>query len=916
MSYKLLSSLLLIVSLSQAENGLIAHWSFDASNADTFYNSAQNDYHVSSPGLKTAKGVLGNALFLSDTLFKPIIKNSATSFLLSQFSIEAWVQIYEDPKVMNREYYQYKILEFTSIDPSRVADGFSLCIKEGGRPDITLGQDSWIECTSPQTLQIKRWYHLTGTCDGHVLRLYINGKLVQQLAYSGTMVAPEANATIGCQIRETSAVFCRYYGLIDELKLYNYALDSSAIVANYIASNPYPDQPRLIAHWSFDSTLYQKFFDVTKNGFDAITTKGSASVTDGLHFNSLNCTEDSSLIVVKNSSVAFNVPQFTIEGWIYSYIDLYNPGSHFNARSIFTTQTWTPSGIAEGFELAVNPDARLQFVMAYPDRNDWNYCVSDSILRPRKWYHVAASYDGASMKIYINGRMAASKTYSGGYKAHHSDAVIGCQMAADSSQWRNWFKGKIDELKLYNYALDPQSIVSIFNDLKQVDDPPFEINFGMKTTFAQPGDTVVMPIYITNFEDFNINACQFTIQFDSSKVDLLSIEKDSGIISSWPLFSWNPITRDSVSIAMAGTSTPINYGEGELVRCIFRIHPSITDHDTCTISINNISIDEAYHLITATSKNGKIIIADNTILYGDVTGNKKVDIFDAQKVLSYVVGSLVLPDSVCCPNFTIAVADVSGNGSITSYDAALIFQHSVGLLPEFPVDQQGQIRLLKKKSAVTTPVAHLSAQIENVANSEMKYTIIGSNLKGFVAGEISIGFNPEVVAPGRGSITTTIRGATLNSKIDVNSKLLKVAIVTNNDIDENDPVQLLSITLPPAQGSADGAFYIQSALLNEGKIPTNIMTTIARPDYSKALSKINNGLKIVTVGTDLKISTTSNGSTTEICIWTLNGKTIINKSFYSHAGTTLSLDRLPQGSYLYKVRTGSTTSKGKFVITY
>jgi hypothetical protein len=917
MTHKLLFSLLLAFSFtlsSYAENSLIAHWSFDSLNADTFYNVARDDYHVSSPSLQTEKGVFGNALSLTGTSFKPVVRNSSTDFLLSQFSVEAWVMINEDPAVMGRLADQYKILEYSSIG---TYNGFSFCIMGGGRPDITIGQSSWINCTSPESLELKKWYHLVGTWDSQMLRVYINGKKVNQVPYSGAMIAPEANATIGCQVRKTGETFCHFFGLIDELKLYNYALDSSIITNHHNELNPYNEKPRLLAHWSFDSTAGQTYFDVTKNGFDAVLSKGSTSITTGLKGNSLNCTEDSFLVVAKNSNAAFNVPQFTVEGWIYSSVDLVNPGSFFNSHLIFTTQTWTPSEKAEGFEISIDDQGKFHLAMANTSGSSWNICTSDSVLKPRQWYHVAGTYDNQTMKVFVNGRLAGSCANPTGYTISHSNAVIGCQMPADSSQWRNWFMGKIDELKFYNYALDAQTIQSIYKEFQPVDEPAFEINFGMKTTYTKPGDTVIMPVYITNFEDFSINACQFSMKYTSTMVDLLSIEKDSGIINTWPLFTWNPITADSVSIAMAGAAMPISYGEGEFIRCIFRVKPSATIQDTCIIRLNEISIDEKNHLITATNKNGKIIIADNAILYGDVTGNKEVNIFDAQKVLSYVVGSLTLPDSACCPNFTIAVADVSGNGSITCYDAALIFQHSVGLLPEFPVSLTGQKRTLQKKSTVSSTVAHLTTQIDNRTNTELRCTIIGSNLKGFVAGEFSICYDPAVVTPSRGSITTSVRGATLNSRIDHTNKLLKVAIITNDDIDENDPVPLLSITLPPAQGNTEKAFSIFSASINEGKIPTNLTPAIASPDTPSLFSSLYDNLKMIVRGNSLTINTTGYGTTTEVTIWTLNGRSIYCQNLINNSSSaSLKIDRLPPGSYLYKVKCGKVMNKGKFVITY
>jgi hypothetical protein len=893
---------------------LLAHWSFDSLKADTFYNVARDNYHVASPNLQTEKGVLGNALSLSGTSFKPVIRNSSSDFLMSQFSVEAWVMINEDPAVMGRLADQYKILEFTSIGSY---NGWSFCIFGGGRPDITLGQDSWIECTSPESMKLKRWYHLAGTCDGKMLRIYINGRKVNQLAYSGTTVPPEANATIGCQVRTTGETFCHFYGLIDELKLYNGVLDSSSIAKHYTELNPYTTDQRLLAHWSFDSTISQTYFDVTRNGFDATLSKGSASVISGLKGNSLNCTNDSFLITVKNSAAAFNVPQFTVEGWIYSYVDLVNPGSFFNSHHIFTTQTWTPSESAEGFEISADDRGKFHLAMANTDGKSWNICTSDSVLNPRRWYHVAGTYNNQTMKVYINGRLAGSSSIPGGYSISHSNAVIGCQMPADSSQWRNWFKGKIDELKFYNYALDAQSIQTIYKQLKPADEPAFEINLGMKTTYAQPGDTVIMPVYLTNFEDFSISACQFSMKYNSQIVDLISVTKDSGMISTWPLFNWNPLTSDSISIAIAGASTPITYGEGELVRCAFRVKQSAGNHDTCTISLNNISIDETYHMVTASSKNGKIIIADNAIMYGDVTGNRVVNIFDAQKVMSFVVGALPLPDSICCPNFTIAVADVSGNGTITSYDAALIFQHSVGLLPEFPVTQTSVKRTLQKKTTTTVPVAQLSTQIENSSNNELKCTIIGSNLKGFVAGEFSIKYDPSIVLLSRGSITTPVRGATLNSRIDQKDSLLKVAIVTNDDIDENNPVPLLSITLPPAQGNTQKAFTISSASINEGKIPTIFSPTSVNQGTIDLHSSFNSSFKIINRNNNMIMTTPGNSTPVEVTIWTLNGKSIFSKKLLCNSScVSLTIDRLPPGSYLYKVKNSKITSKGKFIITY
>ncbi|MBN2531495.1 MAG: DUF3160 domain-containing protein [Spirochaetales bacterium] len=73
------------------------------------------------------------------------------------------------------------------------------------------------------------------------------------------------------------------------------------------------------------------------------------------------------------------------------------------------------------------------------------------------------------------------------------------------------------------------------------------------------------------------------------------------------------------------------------------------------------------------------IIAAQTVLYGDVNKDGKVDILDALKTAQYYVEQ---PD----PNFDSKAAEVSGDGNIDIIDALLIAQYYVGLITIFPVE--------------------------------------------------------------------------------------------------------------------------------------------------------------------------------------------------------------------------------------
>lgn len=67
-------------------------------------------------------------------------------------------------------------------------------------------------------------------------------------------------------------------------------------------------------------------------------------------------------------------------------------------------------------------------------------------------------------------------------------------------------------------------------------------------------------------------------------------------------------------------------------------------------------------------------------IYGDLTGDKRVNSSDALKILLVSTGQ----QSISAQQKIYA--DVNGNGKINSSDALLILQYNVGLIDAFPVE--------------------------------------------------------------------------------------------------------------------------------------------------------------------------------------------------------------------------------------
>jgi hypothetical protein len=676
-------------------------------------------------------------------------------------------------------------------------------------------------------------------------------------------------------------------------------------------------QNQTVAHWSFDSVAGNTYFDVTGNGYDAAKTGDSVRITDGLSGKALECRGPQGStylntfdILITNSVGNFDFPQFTVETWAFSYVNLVEPSSFYNQRDIFEYVScgMEGSGTTGGYAMSIMQDGKPFLCWSSSGSGgSWPNVMGDSVMLPNRWYHLVGTFNTDSVKFYVNGRLAGKRAYSGGYKLSDKPARIGCQyqiVDTSSGRTRQFFNGKIDELKLYNYVLDSQTVQKKYDSLKPANERPFKINFGMKITYAKPGDTIWVPIYLTNFENWTFCAAQFNLRINSSQLSLLTISKDSGMVKNW-LLDWNRTLTDSIPVAVAGTSDTVKYGEGEFLRCQYLVKSAVSDNDTCLIKMENIEIDENFHLVDAMTVPGKVIIRNPEINYGDVTGDGRVTVFDARDILSYVVGMITLPDSINHPYFTKAVADVSGNNTISSYDAAIVFQYSLGMLPDFPVMHQAP---LYKWAAAPyhADVANLSIALASQSSTDgMKFNVTGDNLNGFIAGELAIKYNAGVANIDKGWIGTTLRGANLQSKIDESNRLIKIAMTTNDDITVSDPMVLATITLPPnSTSSPSQAFTIEAAYLNEGKIQTNVVNggIVGIKVNSQQKDKIQKN--IVTLRKNI-LSIAAGSSPAQVQLFSLSGKLLESKKFGKNESASAQIDmsRYHQGVVVYRVTT-------------
>ncbi len=153
----------------------------------------------------------------------------------------------------------------------------------------------------------------------------------------------------------------------------------------------------------------------------------------------------------------------TVEAWIKP--TAFGPNHYSN--SIACKHSWSLNG-EQGFVLRCGGAGQLSFTFCGVDTLgnslSWQPIVSPSnALTLNTWAHVAASFDGDSSRLFVNGIQVASQYFRGTMKPNTSYPMrIGRLSDAVQTDTRS-FNGQIDEVRIWNIAKPQSEILAGYN---------------------------------------------------------------------------------------------------------------------------------------------------------------------------------------------------------------------------------------------------------------------------------------------------------------------------------------------------------------------------------------------------------------------------------------------------------------------
>jgi len=86
-------------------------------------------------------------------------------------------------------------------------------------------------------------------------------------------------------------------------------------------------------------------------------------------------------------------------------------------------------------------------------------------LKAGEWMHVAATYDGANIKTWINGKVAATATDPQKRDLNPSNKSLSIGVRGDTKDV-HWMQGVLDEIAIFDEALTEKEIQQIMNEPK------------------------------------------------------------------------------------------------------------------------------------------------------------------------------------------------------------------------------------------------------------------------------------------------------------------------------------------------------------------------------------------------------------------------------------------------------------------
>jgi uncharacterized protein (DUF2164 family) len=332
--------------------------------------------------------------------------------------------------------------------------------QQGSQFNFFVGFGTYTLNTAVSTVTLNTWQHVAGVFNGTSLSIYINGALASTTTCpSYTFGVSSNNVWIG------NNGFNEYFnGNMDEVRIWNVARTQCQI--NTFMNCEIPTTATgLLVNYHFN----QGIAAASNTTVTTLTDASASSITGTLTNFALTGT-GSNWITPGGVVSGFTTPTTCPVGEALNFDggnDYVNIGASLNttlsASNKITVEAWVRPNTNSGFGIIVGnyntppSNTGMQFLLRRDGANytfwtdngsGFNTVTSAATVTLGTWQHVAGTWDGSVMRIYVNGTPSGTLSVSGTSLVANTNQIwLGGRPAGTE-----YFNGSIDETRIWNVA--------------------------------------------------------------------------------------------------------------------------------------------------------------------------------------------------------------------------------------------------------------------------------------------------------------------------------------------------------------------------------------------------------------------------------------------------------------------------------
>lgn len=233
-------------------------------------------------------------------------------------------------------------------------------------------------------------------------------------------------------------------------KKIGFAIATACVALSYLDAHAQYSPPAsgLVSWWRGDGNAND-----SADGNNGTALNG-AGYTAGVYGSAFSFDGLNDHVRVPNATNLRLTTALTVSAWVY-------PKSNGTFDEIISKwDAIEPSSNQRAYTFKIDPTAKAVLTLSADGTPAHVNVTSASTIPVNTWTHVAATYDGALMQVFVNGVLDGQQPYSGGIFNGTADLGIGGVVGGVASGGGiSFFDGYIDEALVYNRALSVEEIL-------------------------------------------------------------------------------------------------------------------------------------------------------------------------------------------------------------------------------------------------------------------------------------------------------------------------------------------------------------------------------------------------------------------------------------------------------------------------